>query len=313
MSARSTVMGNLAVIRTETPSQPSPALSKHKISWLRITITVLSLTLLIAVGFLIAHGFSYYTTPVTQRYLSPLHKELKPGGYIGHFLGVTGSCMMIGLLAYSLRKRVYFMRNWGKLSHWLNFHIFLGVAGPILITFHTAFKLRGIVAISYWSMMIVFVSGIIGKYLYIQINNAISDSTFQFEELRKQIDLTNQRLASLLTSSHLQQVNKIADFHSDPSLSPFRAGLLMLFHDLRWLIRKRALHRILNTARLTNQERHDIYLLARTRELQLRRIALLRSSQQLFKYWHIIHLPLAQTMYFTMAIHVVVAILTGYL
>ena len=70
--------------------------------------------------------------------------------------------MLVLLLIYSVRKRSKLMKGKGALSLWLKFHIFLGVAGPILITFHSSFKLRGIVGISYWSMVIVALSGLVG-------------------------------------------------------------------------------------------------------------------------------------------------------
>ena len=39
----------------------------------------------------------------------------------------------------------------------------------MLVLFHTAFKFGGIVAVSFWSMVAVFLSGIIGRFIYIQI------------------------------------------------------------------------------------------------------------------------------------------------
>lgn len=270
--------------------------------------------ILIAVALnLFIHGYSYYRLPVTERFRSPLHAELKPGGNTGRMLGIAGSCMMITLLGYSLRKRLRFMSGWGKLKTWLQVHIFLGVAGPILITFHTAFKLRGIVAISYWSMVVVALSGAIGRYLYAQIPRAISGAELEVKDISAQLEEINNRISEWLTPAQVQQLQRITDFRNTANQSGILAILAMLHDDLRWLFVK---HKLVGFARsapaLTHTQRLLLPELARQRALTARRITFLKVSHNLFKYWHIFHLPLAQTMYLTMIIHVGVAIMTGY-
>ena len=41
--------------------------------------------------------------------------------------------------------------------------------GPVLVTLHTAFKFNGIVSIAYWSMVLVVLSGFVGRYLYVRV------------------------------------------------------------------------------------------------------------------------------------------------
>lgn len=275
-------------------------------------MVVLILLLSAFVAIISTTGYRYYRSPLTVRFRSPLHGDLKPGGEIGHKMGMVGAGMLVGLLIYSVRKRSSRMKSWGKLSSWLNFHIFLGIAGPILITFHTAFKLRGIVAISYWSMIVVVISGMLGRYLYAQVNSAMTDSLLEYNELGKQLESINEQLAAELEPALLARVKQITDFRS-ASISTFSAPAVMLINDLRWLFRKRALHRMLLAApRLDATGRNHLVQLARMRQLSLRKTALLRSSQKLFQYWHILHLPLAQIMYITMVIHIIVAVMTGY-
>ena len=40
------------------------------------------------------YGFRYYTLDPAQRALSALHRELKPGGSVGHPLGVLGGLLV---------------------------------------------------------------------------------------------------------------------------------------------------------------------------------------------------------------------------
>lgn len=281
---------------------------------LRVVLALLVCSLIVFAISMIVYGYSYYKTPLPLRYRSDLHSTLKPSGHIGETLGMIGTGMLVGLLAYSARKRFRFMKNWGKLSTWLHFHIFMGFAGPVLITFHSALKLRGIVAISYWSMMIVMLSGMVGKYLYAQINSAITDHQLEYADLQKQIESINHQLRNLLSGQSLAKLQSATDFHSETEISSWRAAWMMISDDIRWLVRKYRIQAHLSSIHgLSSSERSHIYKMARTRELLLRRIALLRNSQQLFKYWHIFHLPLAQMMYITMTIHIVVVVLTGYL
>jgi hypothetical protein len=64
---------------------------------------------------------------------------------------------------YMARKRVPALRNLGNLRWWLEVHLFCGVIGPVLVTYHTSFKFNGIVSAAYWSMVIVVLSGFVGR------------------------------------------------------------------------------------------------------------------------------------------------------
>ena len=292
--------------------QPKPSKSRGAKILTYILITLGS-ALLAGLIVLIDYGHIYYRTPVQSRFRSPIHQDLKPGGRIGHKLGIVGSGMLVLLLIYSIRKRAKWMKNRGRLNLWLQFHIFLGVAGPILITFHSAFKLRGIVGISYWSMVIVALSGAVGRYLYAQIPRAISGKEKQSEEITSELEMINHRLAEVLPTTALEQVQKIATFSETKNISAVRSLLTTFIDDIRWLSRKRKLQNILKSeTSIGDSERSEILKLARSREVHSRQITLLRGSQELFKYWHILHIPLAQTMYLTMIIHIFVAVRMGY-
>ncbi len=66
-------------------------------------------------------------------------------------------------------------------------HIFLGITGPVLVCFHTVLKLSGIVALSFWSMVLVVLSGIIGKYIYELIPHSLSGMELNRIELEAEI------------------------------------------------------------------------------------------------------------------------------
>ena len=65
------------------------------------------------------------------------------------------------------------LRDAGRMKTWLEVHVFCGIVGPVLVTFHTSFKFNGIVSVAYWSMVAVVLSGFVGRYLYVRIPRSI--------------------------------------------------------------------------------------------------------------------------------------------
>jgi hypothetical protein len=115
------------------------------------------------------HGRGYYALPLVERPHHPLHWELKPGGEVARWYGVAGVSLLVAMLGYSVRKRVPGLERAGRLRSWLDFHIWCGVTGPALIVLHSALKVGGLIAVAFWSMIAVALSGIFGRYLYARI------------------------------------------------------------------------------------------------------------------------------------------------
>ena len=98
----------------------------------------------------IYHGFD----------LIPRSKLPSPeaGKSLSFFLGWVGFITMTLTNLYIIRKRTPSWQKWGKTAGWLDFHIFCGLLGPTLIIFHTNLKVGGLVAVSFWAMMIFLFS-----------------------------------------------------------------------------------------------------------------------------------------------------------
>ncbi|HEY0143966.1 MAG TPA: hypothetical protein VGF48_23975 [Thermoanaerobaculia bacterium] len=135
----------------------------------RLVLAILYLVAFAALAHYLTEGWSYYRTPLIERPHHPQFWSLKPGGSLGKAFGMIGAGLMTVMLLYSVRKRVRPLRKAGPLSIWLDFHIFCGVIGPLLVILHSSFKVQGLVAVSFWSMIAVALSGVLGRYLYLQI------------------------------------------------------------------------------------------------------------------------------------------------
>src|SRR5680860_398545 len=151
----------------------------HKI----YVFTLAAITIIVFV-FLFFYGANYYFTDIQERFFHIQNDLLKPSGFIGHGMGIIGSTIIvIGVFGYMVRKRFRSFSRIGVLKYWLEFHIFLCTLGPVLILYHTSFKFGGIVAISFWSMVAVVISGVIGRYIYIQIPRTIEGREMSLNEL----------------------------------------------------------------------------------------------------------------------------------
>ncbi len=82
------------------------------------------------------------------------------------------------------KKKYRALARLGRLKYWLEFHIFLCTLGPVMILFHTAFKFGGLVSVSFWSMVAVVASGVIGRFIYIQIPRTIEGRELSLHEVK---------------------------------------------------------------------------------------------------------------------------------
>ena len=274
---------------------------------------MLTIVVVAVLGMLIYDGYGYYNTSLEERFYHADHTTLKPSGVWGHGFGIIGSLAMIfGVLAYMIRKRSKALMRTGKLKHWLEFHIFLCTLGPILVLFHTSFKFGGLVAISFWSMVAVFLSGIIGRFIYIQIPRTIEGremSLNEVEGLKRDVGEIIRNVYKLDPES-----SDIILESTRSRINPVTSNVLVRFlrkpfDDSKTL---RQVKSILKKNNLSRIEIKDIMTLV-WNEIKLnRKIERLQFMQDLFKYWHVAHLPFALVMLIIMVIHVVVTIVFGY-
>ncbi len=267
---------------------------------------------------LIHYGWSdYYSLSPDDKPYSLKHETLNPSGYWGHAYGIFGTVILIiGVVTYMLRKRVKFFSRIGFLKHWLEFHIFLCTLGPLFVLFHTEFKFGGIVAVSFWSMTAVVLSGVIGRFIYVQIPRSIEGSELSSTD----IDLLNKELdEKLVSSGHLtpEQTKKIQSLfprEADYELSSVEA---LSFFLKDFFLLKKSLNLILvqiRTFGITDELliKNTIRSVIKSKLILKRRIKLLKAMQKLLHHWHIFHLPFAIVMFIIMVIHVVVTITFGY-
>jgi hypothetical protein len=264
-----------------------------------------------AILFIFTEGASFYATPLLQRAHHEGYWRWKSGGTIGLPLGVVGSTMMVLLLLYSVRKRVAALRKLGALSRWLDVHIFLGVIGPLLVVLHSAFKVHGLVALSFWSMIAVATSGVLGRYLYLQIPRNRAGEALNLAELERLDEQLSERLRSefRLDARSLERLDALSAVPA--ARSGLVSGLLrVIADDVR--LRGR-LHEFARGSRgVPRPLFRQFERVVRQKAHAHRRLLLWDRLHELFHYWHVVHKPFAVVMYIFMLVHVAVALVTGY-
>jgi hypothetical protein len=91
------------------------------------------------------------------------------GELFGHGLGILGFILMLMTeTLYSLRKRTR-SASWGRMSSWLQFHIFTGLVGPFMVLLHTSWKFNGLAGAVTLLTVIIVISGVVGRYIFTRI------------------------------------------------------------------------------------------------------------------------------------------------
>jgi hypothetical protein len=279
----------------------------------KIYVIIFALIVILTIILLAYRGFSYYLTSLEQRFFHADHASLKPSGLVGHGLGIIGSfLMLVGVFSYMLRKRRRSLMRMGKLKHWLEFHIFLCTLGPILILFHSAFKIGGLVAVSFWSMVAVFLSGVIGRFIYIQIPRTIEGRELSLGEV-KDMKSDMSQIMNLSATLDEQSYNVIVDStRKKVELYNENAFLRFFRRNQADRITLRKVKSILKKNQLPREQYKQIMDLVKNEISLNRKIERLQTMQNLFKYWHVAHLPFAIVMFVIMIIHIGVTVAFGF-
>ncbi|MFT3691523.1 MAG: 4Fe-4S binding protein [Kofleriaceae bacterium] len=85
---------------------------------------------------------------------------------LGVYCGLIGTALMIIAAIYPIFRRVKMFRWFASNTMWFDFHMMAGVVGPMFIMLHSWWKFDTWVSTAFWSMIIVVVSGVLGRYLY---------------------------------------------------------------------------------------------------------------------------------------------------
>jgi len=224
----------------------------------------------------------------------------------GHSIGILGFIMMLMAESlYTLRKRSRSAR-WGRMSSWLQFHIFTGLVGPYMVLLHTSWKFNGLAGIVMLLTVIIVASGFMGRYIYTSVPRTAEGIEIEANELEQQIRSTDGELQNWLASRpELYRV-----LSKRLSSTPISTGSRLVFGRafeewnarLRWW---RESSRMDRNARMQAKQLNELLKRERTLRRQFASIAL---SRRLLGLWHAIHIPVGMVLFTAAFIHIIAAI-----
>jgi len=217
-------------------------------------------------------------------------------GLLGHSLGVLGFVLMLATeTLYSLRKRSTSAR-WGRMSSWMQFHIFTGIVGPYLVLLHTAWRFQGLAGIVTLLTVIVVLSGFIGRYIYTAVPRTAGGGMVEASQLQVELEALEVELRSQVAPG-----SGLLDRLEADEGGERRAVLGRALLDWRARRRWRAL---LKAASVSPVEvRRIMALLARRSTLE-RQVRSAQTARRLLAVWHSVHIPIGMALFAAAFVHI---------
>ena len=312
MSASASVCS--AVIPRDDPEKG------HRIRVFLAWMLALAVVLVIA-----GYGYDYYTLGAAQRPFSPKHDLLRPSGTIGIRVGMLGVLMFFLIYLYPLRKKWGWLGRQGNSRHWLDFHIVLGTTAPIIIAFHSSFKFGNIAGMAFWSMMMVTLSGFIGRYLYAQIPRNLNAAELSMKEMQEREEALRKELAEQRETfgfavDALYQLPSAAKVAKTPAIASLISMVLIDFRRpfrTSWVRLRNAgffpwVFSLFGLFPTGDPGLERAIRIAKTEAKLSKSIAFLSRTQRIFQLWHVVHRPFSYAFAILAIIHIGLALFMGY-
>lgn len=258
----------------------------------------LGLMALVVVLFVLGHHFW------DERYYIPAEG-------LGYYLGLVGGVLMLLAYSYSLFKYTAFFRRRAVMHRWLTVHICLGVIGPLLVIFHSTFHIHSLNGgIALISMLLVFTSGVMARFIYAKTHYGLGDSKVQVQDLKEQLELAGHKIKSerldTFTASVLDHRDSLLYAFWDFMTFGWRSRWIYfritenMRHHLKVLAKKKGWGQAVVQARRQefNQRLRDYIFV-------LRKVALFRVYERFFAFWRNAHAPLLYLLLMSGIVHVI--------
>lgn len=265
------------------------------------------------------YGYSALLIFVALGWLIRDYDLIDPQDGLGYWLGIVGGSMMLALLLYPLRKRFRFMNRLGATRHWFRMHMVLGLIGPLLILYHSNYKLGSFNSkVAFYCMLAVALSGIVGRHFYATIHRGLYGRRTNLAEL--QADLASSvdkghafaRLMPRLVGKLDAHARELQGCEITQSLGVGRSLKWTFTHHFTRLSLWWTARRELQQAALGSENvRRNLRRFQRSTSLYIRdytkllgRVARFSFYERLFALWHVFHLPIFIMMVLSSLVHV---------
>jgi hypothetical protein len=237
-----------------------------------------------------------------------------------YYIGLVGGLLMLSLLLYPLRKRIAAFDRLGKMETWFKFHMVAGIVGPLLVLFHSTFRtgsLNGAAAL--YAMLLVALSGVMGRFIYRHIHRGLYGKKLTLEEASIQVTECAEHVRSVYALQPDIEP-RLTAFH-DAAFDQTGSSLVRAWHfmTLHWKsrrlaksVRADAKKALVKQFKKVGGGRREVVMNYRLAREQIDRYlnSVVMASQlsvweKLFSFWHIVHIPFLYLLVFSGVVHVV--------
>ncbi len=275
--------------------------------------TIVLATLL--AGVLVA-GQPYYALAVAERVRHPYHPWLRPSGYIGQSAGIVALAIFVFLWIYPLRKKFRWLAFTGAVARWLDVHVAAALLLPLLVTIHAGWRFGGVIGLGFWAMMVVWSSGIIGRYIYARIPRGRSGVEMDRHEIAAERRRLLEQIAAETGLDHQLVERTLATDTPPARLGPLGTLRRMIADDRAQRRAARRLRELCSARNARHRSSHGrtvsrAVALARREMALTQQARLLDATHDLFRYWHVAHRPVAIGALVAVLVHVGVVVALG--
>lgn len=246
---------------------------------------------------------------VAYIFIIAFYREIPPASdFFGHTIGILGFLLMVMTESlYSLRKRSRNARL-GRMSSWLDFHIFTGLVGPYMVLLHSSWKFNGLAGITLLLTIIIVGSGIFGRYIYTLVPRTSDGTIIEARILEQRINLADNEIRQEL---EIQSPNLETVFSRLYSKDDLPTGFFAIMIDRTLTSPAHRLQWWLEKSRLDKQTRLKVNRLEaqlRRRHQLTRQLNSLALARRALSLWHSVHIPIGMVLFTAAFIHIFAAI-----
>ncbi len=218
--------------------------------------------------------------------------SFRPGDQLSTWTGLIGVILMAIAAIYPMFRRIRAFRWLASNTMWFDFHLMAGTVGPMFVALHSVLRLDTWVSLAFWSMVIVVISGFLGRYLYTQVPEL--SGGVELEELDH--ERTFQRARPVLTVPMAEIDRELAENHAKAqsvarSVSVTRALWWLIFQDIGKYPKTFARRARLQKLGVDKVTRKDLARRAARMIVISRRQVVAPKAQLLLHSWKKVHVP----------------------
>jgi len=256
----------------------------------------------------------YYLLSPEDRPSHDKHILLRPSMGTGLWLGISATLLICLNLLYLVRRSPNFRLSFGSLQGWMTSHVATGILAFLCATLHAAMGPRDTAGgHAYWALVVLLISGAIGRYFYAYVPRAANGRELELEEAKARLSRMasgwdpGQRLFSEFAAA---EVGALVEKRQWKSSFPGRVlALLGIQFGMRRVLKRIA--REGETQGVGAEQVKDTMRLARQAYRSALMVAHYEDLRAVLNSWRWLHRWVAALMVLLLIIHVIYALAYG--